>query len=71
MDPYGLFGGFQVCLCGIHSGNLLMDFASPKDQAGFLEQLDAMSDAEQFKALKLIKDKIELQKAGHICIYMH
>ncbi|CAE7536877.1 UBA1 [Symbiodinium sp. CCMP2592] len=37
-----------------------------KDPAGFFEQLDAMSEAEQFKALKMIKGIIELQQAGAI-----
>eukprot|EP00437_Effrenium_voratum_P008460 CAMPEP_0181426606 /NCGR_PEP_ID=MMETSP1110-20121109/15748_1 /TAXON_ID=174948 /ORGANISM="Symbiodinium sp., Strain CCMP421" /LENGTH=1216 /DNA_ID=CAMNT_0023549803 /DNA_START=89 /DNA_END=3739 /DNA_ORIENTATION=+ len=37
-----------------------------KDPPGFFEQLDAMSDAEQFKALKMIKGIIELQRAGAI-----
>jgi ubiquitin-activating enzyme E1 len=35
-----------------------------KDRVGFFEQLDAMSDAEQFKALKMIKSYIELQKGA-------
>jgi len=37
-----------------------------QDPAGFFEQLSAMSEAEQFKALKMIKGFIELQKAGKI-----
>jgi len=37
-----------------------------KDSSGFLEQLDAMSEAEQFKALKMIKEFMELQKGGAV-----
>jgi len=35
-----------------------------KDPAGFFEQLDAMGEIEQFKALSMIKDFIMLQKSG-------
>jgi len=37
-----------------------------KDPPGFFEQLDAMSEAEQFKALKMIKGIIELQQTSQI-----
>eukprot|EP00421_Protoceratium_reticulatum_P041227 CAMPEP_0168451102 /NCGR_PEP_ID=MMETSP0228-20121227/48465_1 /TAXON_ID=133427 /ORGANISM="Protoceratium reticulatum, Strain CCCM 535 (=CCMP 1889)" /LENGTH=1211 /DNA_ID=CAMNT_0008465713 /DNA_START=29 /DNA_END=3664 /DNA_ORIENTATION=+ len=37
-----------------------------KDMSGFFSQLDAMGEAEQMKALKMIKGFIELQKAGKI-----
>mmetsp|Transcript_73462 Transcript_73462/g.198656 ORF Transcript_73462/g.198656 Transcript_73462/m.198656 type:complete len:1053 (-) Transcript_73462:152-3310(-) len=37
-----------------------------KDPAGFFEQLDAMGEAEQFKALNMIKGFIEVQKAGKV-----
>eukprot|EP00931_Biecheleriopsis_adriatica_P073771 TRINITY_DN47999_c0_g1_i1.p1 TRINITY_DN47999_c0_g1~~TRINITY_DN47999_c0_g1_i1.p1 ORF type:complete len:1238 (+),score=360.71 TRINITY_DN47999_c0_g1_i1:64-3777(+) len=37
-----------------------------KDKAGFFEQLDGMSESDQFNALKMIKGIIELQKAGPI-----
>lgn len=37
-----------------------------KDPASFFEQLDAMSDAEQFKALKMIKSFIARQEGGKV-----
>jgi len=37
-----------------------------KDPPGFFEQLDAMSEAEQFKALKMIKGIIQLQQTSRI-----
>jgi ubiquitin-activating enzyme E1 len=37
-----------------------------KDPAGFFEQLDAMSDVEQFKALKMIKNFITIQTACQV-----
>lgn len=37
-----------------------------KDPASFFEQLEAMSEAEQFKALKMIKGFIELQSASKV-----
>jgi len=37
-----------------------------KDPPGFFEQLDAMGEAEQLKALKMIKGYIELQKTGKV-----
>jgi len=37
-----------------------------RDPPGFFEQLDAMSDAEQLKALKMIKGYIQVQKAGQV-----
>merc|ERR1719262_1600723 len=37
-----------------------------KDPASFFEQLEAMSEAEQFKALKMIKGFIELQSAKKV-----
>lgn len=40
--------------------------AMRKDKDGFFEQLEAMSDAEQFKALKLIKGFIGIQSSGKV-----
>lgn len=37
-----------------------------KDVAGFFEQLEAMSEAEQYKALKMIKGYIALQSDGKV-----
>jgi ubiquitin-activating enzyme E1 len=37
-----------------------------KDPAGFFEQLDAMGESEQFKALKMIKGFVEEQKKGTV-----
>jgi len=37
-----------------------------KDVAGFFEQLDAMGEAEQFKALSMIKEFIALQQQGAV-----
>uniref|UniRef100_A0A7S0ZVR3 Ubiquitin-activating enzyme E1 C-terminal domain-containing protein n=1 Tax=Noctiluca scintillans TaxID=2966 RepID=A0A7S0ZVR3_NOCSC len=37
-----------------------------KDKAGFFEQLDAMGEAEQYKALRMIKSYIALQQAGPV-----
>lgn len=37
-----------------------------KDREGFFEQLDAMGETEQLKALRMIKSFIEMQRAGKV-----